>query len=65
MCDDGRVGDVRRFFKANPQAFVLLIVCLVLGLGTFIAVVIALAGAHGGQVSGEPSGVLALARGLL
>ena len=59
------MSELRRYFKANPQALVLLVVCVVLGLGTFIAVVIALIGAHGGQVSGEPSGAIALARGLL
>jgi len=32
-----------RFFRANPQAFVLLIICVVLGLGTFVAVLIAIA----------------------
>ena len=25
-----------QFFRANPQAFVLLVICLVLGLGTFL-----------------------------
>ena len=30
---------LRAFFRANPQALVLLIICVVLGLGTFLAVV--------------------------
>ena len=30
------------YFRANPQVFVLFMVCLVLGLGTFIAVLVAL-----------------------
>jgi hypothetical protein len=51
--------DLIRFFRANPQAFVLLIICVVLGLGTFIAVLIALATAGSTQSTGEPSGVIA------
>ncbi len=31
-----------KFFRANPQVFVLLLICVVLGLGTFIAVLVAL-----------------------
>jgi hypothetical protein len=54
-----------RFFRANPQVFVLLVICVVLGLGTFIAVLIAIAGAGGSQATGEPSGVIAPLTGLL
>lgn len=46
------------FFRANPQAFVLLIVCLVLGLGTFLAVLFGLVTAHSDQTTGEPSGAI-------
>jgi hypothetical protein len=46
------------YFRANPQVFVLLVICLVLGLGTFLAVLIALATAGGGQTTGEPSGMI-------
>lgn len=46
------------FFRRNPQALVLLIVCLVLGLGTFIAVLIAIAGAGNAPPSGEPAGLV-------
>ena len=46
------------FLRANPQVFVLLVVCLVLGLGTFLAVVISLVTAGSGQTTGEPSGVI-------
>ncbi len=49
---------VVKFLKANPQAFVLLIICVVLGLGTFIAVLIALATAPTDQTTGEPSGAI-------
>jgi hypothetical protein len=56
--------DVSRYLRANPQVLVLLIICLVLGIGTFLAVVVGLVGSGNGQVSGEPSGVLALAGAL-
>jgi hypothetical protein len=54
-----------RFFRANPQAFVLLVICVVLGLGTFIAVLIAIAGSGSGTPTGEPSGVIAPLAALL
>jgi hypothetical protein len=54
-----------KYFRANPQVFVLFMVCLVLGLGTFIAVVIALAQSGTTTPSGEPSGVIAMAGALL
>jgi hypothetical protein len=50
--------DVIKFFRANPQVFVLLVICVVLGLGTFFAVVFGLIGARSGKTSGEPSGVV-------
>ena len=50
--------DIIRFFKANPQVLVLLLICLILGLGTFFAVIFGLASAGPGHVSGEPSGVI-------
>ncbi len=56
---------MNRFFRANPQVFILLVICVVLGLGTFIAVLVALAGAGNGTPSGEPSGVLMLGGSLL
>lgn len=49
---------VIKFFRANPQALVLLIICVVLGLGTFIAVLVALATAGSDQTTGEPSGLI-------
>jgi hypothetical protein len=57
--------DLIRFFRANPQAFVLLVICAVLGLGAFIAVLIALATAGSHQSTGEPSGVMLALRLLL
>ena len=46
------------YFRENPQVFVLLVVCVVLGLGTFIAVIISLITAGNTQTTGEPSGVI-------
>jgi hypothetical protein len=48
--------DIRRFLKSNPQAFVLLIICVVLGLGTFIAVLFAIVGSGSTSPSGDPDG---------
>jgi hypothetical protein len=47
-----------RYLRANPQAFVLLVICVVLGLGTFVAVLIAIAGSSNGTPTGEPSDVI-------
>jgi len=49
---------VIRFLRANPQVGLLLVICIVLGLGTFIAVLIALATAPSDQTTGEPSGAI-------
>jgi hypothetical protein len=49
---------VIRFLRANPQVAVLLVVCIVLGLGTFLAVVIGLVTAPTDQTTGEPSGAI-------
>ena len=54
---------VASFFRANPQVFVLLIVCLVLGLGTFLAVLFGLVTAGSDQTTGEPSGAILGAHG--
>ncbi len=51
----GLVRGLVKFFRANPQAFILLVVCVVLGLGTFMAIVFGLL-SSGGTPSGEPSG---------
>ncbi len=49
---------VATYMRANPQVFVLLVICLVLGLGTFLAVVFGLLTAGSGQTTGEPSGAI-------
>jgi hypothetical protein len=50
--------DVVKFFRSNPQALALLVICLVLGLGTFLAVMIGLINAGSGTTNGEPSGLI-------
>ncbi|MGA2929853.1 MAG: hypothetical protein ABSG43_28485 [Solirubrobacteraceae bacterium] len=57
--------DVTNFLRANPQVAVLLFVCVVLGLGTFIAVIIALATAGSLTTNGEPSGVVLVVQSLV
>jgi hypothetical protein len=47
-----------RFLRANPQALVLLVICIVLGLGTFLAAVLGLLSSGPGRTSGEPSGAI-------
>jgi len=54
-----RMHDVTKFFRANPQAFVLLVICIVLGLGTFLVVIFGLLTAGSSTTTGEPSGVIA------
>ena len=54
--------DVVKFFRANPQVFVLVVICIVLGFGTFLAVIFGLITSHSGATSGEPSGVIAALR---
>jgi hypothetical protein len=54
-----------RYFRANPQVFVLALICVVLGLGTFIAVMIALATAGSSTTTGEPSGSIGLLQTLI
>jgi hypothetical protein len=51
---------MRAFFRANPQVLVLVIVCLVLGLGTFLVVVFGLLTAGSSKTTGEPSGAITL-----
>jgi len=57
--------DVTKFFRANPQVLALLIVCVVLGLGTFLAVVFGLVSAGSTNNNGEPSGVIMALSALL
>lgn len=54
-----------QFFRDNPQAFVLLVVCVVLGLGTFLAVVYGIVSSGSTTTSGQPSDVIFGLRALL
>lgn len=56
---------VAAFFRANPQVLVLLVVCLVLGIGTFLAVLFGLVTAGSDQTNGEPSGAILGAHAVL
>jgi hypothetical protein len=53
------------FFRQNPQVLVLAIICLVLGIGTFLAVVFGLLTAGSSTTNGEPSGVVAALNALV
>ncbi len=54
-----------KFFRANPQVFVLLLICVVLGVGTFLAVIFGLISAGSNTPSGEPSGALPIVHALI
>jgi hypothetical protein len=53
------------FFRSNPQAFVLLLICLILGLGTFLAVVFGLIASGSTTTTGEPEGAIAILHAVL
>jgi hypothetical protein len=57
--------ELRQFFRANPQALVLLVVCVVLGLGTFLAVVFGVVSAGSTKSTGEPADAIFALRLLL
>jgi hypothetical protein len=58
------VDEFVRYMRANPQVFALLVICVVLGLGTFIVVLISLATAGNAPTAGEPSGAIMLSLAL-
>lgn len=55
---------VADFFRKNPQVLVLVVICLVLGIATFLAVVLGLITSGSTKITGEPSGAIALASAL-
>src|SRR5947209_20604450 len=61
----GSAHAVIEYLRANPQVFVLLVICIVLGLGTFLAVVFGLLTAGSGRTTGEPSGAIMRAHALI
>ena len=64
-CHDLRMGDIREYLRNNPQALVLLIITVVLGLGTFIAVLIALVSSGSTTGTGEPNDAVTLLRAVV
>jgi len=61
----GQMRDVRRFLRENPQVLVLLLICLILGLGTFLIVLFGIASSGPrSHLTGEPSGSIALSHGV-
>jgi hypothetical protein len=57
--------DIIRFLRANPQVVVLLVICVVLGLGTFLVVLFGLVTAPTDKTTGEPSGAVLAAHAAL
>jgi hypothetical protein len=53
------------FFRRNPQALVLLLICLVLGVGAFIAVLIGVASSGSRSGPGYPNGTVLLLQSLI
>ncbi len=51
---------VLRFLRANPQVFALLVISVVLGLGTFLVVIFAVASSGSTTTTGQPDGLIAL-----
>ena len=54
------VHEVAKFFRANPQVLVLLIICLVLGLGAFLAVMFGLISSGSTTTTGIPQGLIGI-----
>jgi hypothetical protein len=52
------------FFRRNPQALALLIICVVLGVGTFIAVLISIVGSSNHSGPGYPNGAVSALQAL-
>jgi hypothetical protein len=57
--------DIVNFFRRNPQVLALLIICLVLGIGAFIAVLIGIGSSGTQNGPAYPSGTVALIAGTL
>jgi hypothetical protein len=48
------------YLRKNPQVLALLVICLVLGIGTFLIVLFSLISSGSMQITGEPSGTVVL-----
>lgn len=49
------VREIATFLRENPQVLILLIICVVLGLGTFIVVLLGVASSGSTTTNGYPS----------
>ena len=58
------VRGVATFLRENPQVLILLIICLVLGLGTFVVVLLGVAGSGSTTTNGYPQDVILGAQAL-
>jgi hypothetical protein len=56
--------EIREFLRANPQVLILLLICLILGIGTFLVVLFGIASSGPGHVTGEPSGAIGVGHAL-
>ena len=59
------MAGLRQFFKENPQALLLLVISLVLGIGTFVAIIVALILSGSTTTDGEPSDLILLGHTLI
>ena len=54
-CQHVDVREITDFMRENPQVLILLIICLVLGIGTFLIVLFGVASSGSTQTNGYPS----------
>ena len=59
-----KLTKLRSYIRQYPQVAVLVFIALVLGIGTFIAVLVALATSGSLRTNGEPSGLVAAGRAM-
>jgi hypothetical protein len=59
------VKGLNAFFRANPQVLILLIICVVLGLGTFLVVAFGVVSSGSTTTDGYSSGAIFGLRELL
>ncbi len=52
------VKSLNAYLRANPQVLILLVICLLLGLGTFVAVLIGIAGSGSTTTNGYSAGAI-------
>lgn len=58
------MAKLRQLCRENPQVAVLVVISVVLGVGTFVAVLVALATAGSTTTDGEPSDAILLGHAL-